>query len=66
MTGPVRSVLFACNLNRVRSPRAAGLVRRRYGLSLLADSCGLHAAVVIPDGPPVRRDAVGAIGHAAL
>ncbi|HTK35199.1 MAG TPA: low molecular weight phosphatase family protein [Caulobacteraceae bacterium] len=33
-------VLFACNLNRVRSPMAAALAQR---LGLGADSCGLSA-----------------------
>ncbi len=37
------SVLFACNLNRVRSPIAAALLRRRLGDQLFVDSCGLEA-----------------------
>jgi protein-tyrosine-phosphatase len=36
------SVLFVCNLNRVRSPMAAGLMRRLYGQSVDAQSCGLE------------------------
>jgi protein-tyrosine-phosphatase len=39
--GPPRAVLFACNLNRVRSPMAAALLRRRVGSGMLIDSCGL-------------------------
>lgn len=35
------AVLFACNLNRVRSPMAAALMRRRFGGSVFVDSCGL-------------------------
>ncbi len=35
------AVLFACNLNRVRSPMAEGLVKLLYGLGIYADSCGL-------------------------
>jgi protein-tyrosine-phosphatase len=40
------SVLFACNLNRVRSPMAEALARRLSGGALFTDSCGLSA----PDG----------------
>lgn len=36
------AVLFACNLNRVRSPMAAGLMRLRFGTRVFVDSCGLH------------------------
>ena len=38
------AVLFVCNLNRVRSPMAAALMRRRYGESIGVDSCGLAPA----------------------
>ena len=37
------AVLFACNLNRVRSPMAAGLMRLHFGDAVFVDSCGLHA-----------------------
>jgi protein-tyrosine-phosphatase len=40
----VTAVLFACNLNRVRSPMAAALARRIGGDRLYTDSCGLVAA----------------------
>jgi protein-tyrosine-phosphatase len=36
------SVLFFCNLNRVRSPMAEGLMRLHYGFAVFVDSCGLH------------------------
>jgi protein-tyrosine-phosphatase len=36
------AILFACNLNRVRSPMAAGLMRRLFGTRLFVDSCGLR------------------------
>ena len=36
-------MLFACNLNRVRSPMAAGLMRLHFGHAVFVDSCGLHA-----------------------
>jgi len=37
------AVLFACNLNRVRSPMAEGLMRRMFGTRVFVDSCGLRA-----------------------
>ena len=43
MASPPGAVLFACNLNRVRSPMAAGLTRRLFGARVFADSCGLRA-----------------------
>jgi len=36
------AVLFACNLNRVRSPMAEGLMRRLHGDAIFVDSCGLR------------------------
>ena len=36
------AILFACNLNRVRSPMAAGLMRRLFGGRVFVDSCGLR------------------------
>jgi protein-tyrosine-phosphatase len=36
-----RSVLFACNLNTIRSPIAAGLLMRRGGGRIHAESCGV-------------------------
>ena len=39
------AVLFACTLNRVRSPMAAALLRRRVGRQVFVDSCGLEAGV---------------------
>ncbi len=35
------AVLFACTQNRVRSPMAAALMRRRFAGSTFVDSCGL-------------------------
>lgn len=43
MATPPGAVLFACNLNRVRSPMAEGLMRRVFGARVFVDSCGLHA-----------------------
>jgi protein-tyrosine-phosphatase len=36
------AVLFACNLNRVRSPMAEALVKLLYGVGVYVDSCGLR------------------------
>jgi protein-tyrosine-phosphatase len=43
VAGPPGAILFACNLNRVRSPMAAGLMRRLFGASVFVDSCGLRS-----------------------
>ena len=43
------AVLFACGLNRIRSPMAAGLMRRLHGPGMVVESCGVH---VDPDGLP--------------
>jgi protein-tyrosine-phosphatase len=37
----VRSVLFACNMNSVRSPMAAALLRAQAGAELAVDSAGV-------------------------
>jgi protein-tyrosine-phosphatase len=37
------AVLFACNLNRVRSPMAEGLVKLLFGDRIYVDSCGVKA-----------------------
>ncbi len=42
MAGLPGAVLFACGLNRVRSPMAEGLMRRRFGSRVFVDSCGLR------------------------
>jgi protein-tyrosine-phosphatase len=39
--GPA-AVLFACNLNRVRSPMAEALLKRLVGDQVFVDSCGLR------------------------
>jgi protein-tyrosine-phosphatase len=41
------AVLFACNLNGVRSPMAAALLRRRVGSRVFVDSCGLRPGEAI-------------------
>ena len=43
------AVLFACNMNQVRSPMAAALLQRRLGGRVYVDSCGLlHGEFVDP------------------
>ena len=39
-TAPPTSVLFACNLNTIRSPMAAALMKRRFS-SVHVESCGV-------------------------
>ena len=41
------AVLFACNLNAVRSPVAAALMRRRFGARVFVDCCGLRPGEAI-------------------
>jgi protein-tyrosine-phosphatase len=43
-TRPIRAILFACNMNKVRSPMAAALARAKLGSSVRVESCGLEAA----------------------
>lgn len=47
------AVLFACNLNRVRSPMAEALLKRLVGDRVFVDSCGLKAS------PPHRDEETG-------
>lgn len=41
---PVRAILFACNMNAVRSPMAAGLVNHYFGDRIQAFSAGIRQA----------------------
>jgi protein-tyrosine-phosphatase len=36
------AVLFACNLNIIRSPMAEALLKRRHGQRIFVDSCGIR------------------------
>lgn len=38
---PPRSILFACNLNSIRSPMAAALAAKMLGRGVWVESCGL-------------------------
>ena len=40
------SVLFVCSLNSIRSPMAAGLVQKYFGMSLYARSAGVRAGEI--------------------
>ena len=40
-SAPPPAVLFACNLNSIRSPIAEGLARRRFAGQALVSSCGI-------------------------
>src|SRR3712207_3819225 len=44
------AVLFACNLNRVRSPMAEALLKKHIGDRVYVDSCGTVAPATAGDG----------------
>ena len=48
---PPGAVLFACNLNRVRSPMAEALLKRLVGDRIFVDSCGTRTARLEADAP---------------
>ena len=54
---PVRSVLFACNMNSVRSPMAEALARRILGEGVRVESCGVHEGVLDPFAAEVLEEA---------
>ncbi len=43
-----RNVLFVCNMNSVRSPMAAALLRRQAGAAALVDSAGVYEGGLDP------------------
>ncbi len=53
------AVLYVCNLNKVRSPMAAGLTCKLYGEAMLVKSCGLEPS---EDVDPMAAVAMGEIG----
>ena len=57
------AVLFACTQNRVRSPMAAALMRRRFGGRVYVDSCGLKPAEEIDPFVVAVMDEIGADLH---
>lgn len=61
MTG---SVLFACNMNSVRSPMAAALLRLEGGARLSVDSAGVYEGGLDPFAEIVMRELGGSLnGH---
>jgi protein-tyrosine-phosphatase len=52
------AVLFACNLNQVRSPMAEALLKRLAGDRIYVDSCGLKRPALVHDD--VRDEDVAA------
>ena len=54
-----QAILFVCTFNRVRSPMAAGLMRRLYGDQVRVNSCGLHAGEEID---PLAAEVMAEIG----
>jgi protein-tyrosine-phosphatase len=46
---PPGAVLFACNMNRIRSPMAAGLMLRRFGKLVWVDSVGARRGEIEAD-----------------
>ena len=53
------AVLFACNLNCVRSPIAAGLLRRRFSARVFVDSCGLRQGAEVDPFAVAAMDEIG-------
>ncbi len=43
-----QAVLFACSMNAIRSPMAAGLFRQLYGKTLYVASTGVHKGYLDP------------------
>lgn len=59
------AVLFACNLNRVRSPMAEGLLRRMFAGQLFTDSAGLKDPAIKaldPSADPFAAAVMAEIG----
>ncbi len=55
------AVLFACNLNRVRSPMAEALLKRLAGDQVYVDSCGIRATGE-DEGDPFVQAVMAEIG----
>jgi protein-tyrosine-phosphatase len=54
------AVLFACNLNQVRSPMAEALLKRLVGDRVYVDSCGLRLPALVHDEVSDEDVAAGA------
>ena len=63
---PVRSVLFACNMNSVRSPMAAALTAAKFGDRMHVESVGCYEGAIDPFAQVVMQEAgVDVSGHVA-
>ena len=54
-----QAVLFACNINSVRSPMAEALVKLLYGFEIYVDSCGVAPK---PDLDPFVVEVIDELG----
>ena len=50
------AVLFACNMNAIRSPMAAGLFKQLYGKTLYVASAGVHKGTLDPFAVEVMEE----------
>lgn len=57
--GPPRSVLFACTHNIIRSPMAAGLMRRRFGPLVRVESVGVRPGEAVAPMASFVMDELG-------
>jgi protein-tyrosine-phosphatase len=53
---PPAAVLFACSMNAVRSPMAAGITRHLFPSSIYAASVGVHQGTLDPFVPVVMEE----------
>ena len=51
-----QSVLFACGMNAVRSPMAAGLLQQMFGKSIYVGSAGAHKGFLDPFAVAVMEE----------
>jgi protein-tyrosine-phosphatase len=51
-----QAVLFACGMNAIRSPMAAGLFRQLYGKTLYVASAGVHKGYLDPFAVAVMEE----------
>lgn len=45
---PIRSILFACNMNSIRSPMAEALAKALLGEDVQVESCGVYEGILDP------------------
>ena len=54
--GQVRSILFACNMNSIRSPMAEALARAALGPRIRIESCGVYEGILDPFAAEVLEE----------